>query len=405
MQKHIRGNLISIFLKITLFAFQNLTRCACADRFSLCSFEKSNDKFEPIRTIFNAFNENCLKYYTPGPYITVDERLIRFRGRCPFRVYLKNKPGRYGIKLWVAADVNTSYLLNVHPYTGKIDGVRETNQGERVVTQLISSYYGTWRGVTVDNFFTSVQLAKKLFENNITLTGTTRSNKPDIPQTFLKSSQRELHSSIFGFSDELTLVSCVPKKNYAVNILSTEHNDSSVENEPRKRPSVIIHYNKTKGGVDNADKMTLSYSCSRPTRRWPFKVFMDMVDMAALNAYVIWTQRYPEWRKNDRSIRQCFLRQLSIQLANKNVVSRKQQSTNLPTHLKRGFDMFETSEMTEASFLEKLEFDRLQNRNRCFYCPRNKDKKTNVTCVCCRKHLCPKPPSDFSPVTKCLTYL
>ena len=93
-------------------------------------------------------------------------------------MYIKSKPGRYGIKVWAAADVQTSYLLNLQPYTGKFNGQREKNQGERVVTDLISPFYGTGRGVTTDNFFTSIPLALKLLRENITLTGTIRSNKP-----------------------------------------------------------------------------------------------------------------------------------------------------------------------------------------------------------------------------------
>ena len=29
---------------------------------------------------------------------------VMFRGKCPFCMFIKSKPGKYGIKLWVAAD-------------------------------------------------------------------------------------------------------------------------------------------------------------------------------------------------------------------------------------------------------------------------------------------------------------
>ena len=35
--------------------------------------------------------------YTPGPHMTVDEQLVCFRGKCPFRQYIPLKPGKYGI--------------------------------------------------------------------------------------------------------------------------------------------------------------------------------------------------------------------------------------------------------------------------------------------------------------------
>jgi len=59
--------------------------------------------------------------------------------------------------------------------------------------------YGTGRGVTKDNFFTSCELANFLLTKNMTLVGTLRKNKPEIPSLFLSGKQREVFSSIFGF--------------------------------------------------------------------------------------------------------------------------------------------------------------------------------------------------------------
>ncbi|KRY20360.1 hypothetical protein T12_16594, partial [Trichinella patagoniensis] len=56
----------------------------------------------------------------PGAHITVDEQLIPFHGRCFLIVRIKSKPGKYGIKVWVAADVEHCYTYNFHGYAGKI---------------------------------------------------------------------------------------------------------------------------------------------------------------------------------------------------------------------------------------------------------------------------------------------
>lgn len=46
------------------------------------------DKFTLFRSIFESFVENCRKHYTPGDKMTVDEQLLGFRGKCPFRMYI-----------------------------------------------------------------------------------------------------------------------------------------------------------------------------------------------------------------------------------------------------------------------------------------------------------------------------
>ncbi|KRZ01665.1 hypothetical protein T11_13180 [Trichinella zimbabwensis] len=56
------------------------------------------------------------------------------------------------------------------------------------------------------------------------------------------------------------------------------HNDTQVSERKGSKPDIILHYNNTKGGVDNLDKMTSTYSCQRMTARWPLVVFYNMID-------------------------------------------------------------------------------------------------------------------------------
>lgn len=107
---------------------------------------RATDKLAGIRELWDDFVETCKKSYIPRDTITVDEQLVGFRGKCPFRQYMKSKPAKYGIKIWAAADVKTSYLYNLQVYTGKLAGNRpEKNQGLRVVKDLIEPLYNTGR--------------------------------------------------------------------------------------------------------------------------------------------------------------------------------------------------------------------------------------------------------------------
>ena len=57
--------------------------------------------------------------------------------------------------------------------------------------------------------------------------------------------------------------------------------------EPKTLLEVIDFYNKTKGGVDCADHMIETFSNKFSTRRWPVVLFCDLLEFAALNAYVL----------------------------------------------------------------------------------------------------------------------
>ena len=76
------------------------------------------DKFAHIREVFEEFVNNCTNSYTPNYSLTIDEQLLPMKNRCPFIVFMPNKPDKFGIKFWVLAEVENKYIVNVIPYLG-----------------------------------------------------------------------------------------------------------------------------------------------------------------------------------------------------------------------------------------------------------------------------------------------
>lgn len=98
---------------------------------------RSTDKLAPIRAIVDTFITNCTNSFNPSSHLTVDEQLVPFRGKCPFKVYMKSKPAKYGIKIWTLCDTEHVYVKNFQIYTGKVGNVPEKDQGKRVVLDLV----------------------------------------------------------------------------------------------------------------------------------------------------------------------------------------------------------------------------------------------------------------------------
>ena len=116
----------------------------------------------------------------------------------------------------------------------------------KAVIKLCESYYYTKRCITADNFFTSIALCQHLWEKGLQYIGTIRSNKLEIPMSFLRNKLRKEGSSTFGFKNFLTIVSFVPKKKKSVILVSTSHHDSTI-NDSTNKPDIIMDYNKFKG--------------------------------------------------------------------------------------------------------------------------------------------------------------
>jgi hypothetical protein len=212
------------------------------------------------------------------------------RGRCAFKVYMPNKPGKYSIKVWVLCDAKTFYCCNFQVYLRSTRNAPERNQGAHVVKNLTSFWKNSGRNVTTDNIFTDISLAKHLLKINITLLRTMQKMQKDLSKWLVQTVNQATFSSQFLFNRNITLVSYVPKPCKFIVAWSSMHHENSISDKNNKfKPDIILDYNKTKSGVDTLDKLVREYTCRRGTctRRWPLTVFLNHVDIAAYNAFVI----------------------------------------------------------------------------------------------------------------------
>ena len=62
------------------------------------------DKLGKIKPIITALSEHFRAVYKPGKNISIDEAMIRFKGRSIIKQYLPMKPIKRGIKVWMWAE-------------------------------------------------------------------------------------------------------------------------------------------------------------------------------------------------------------------------------------------------------------------------------------------------------------
>ncbi|XP_044589814.1 piggyBac transposable element-derived protein 3-like isoform X2 [Cotesia glomerata] len=159
--------------------FWNIIRFIRFDDANTRAQRMETDKAAPIRDIWTMLNSNLAKHYKPTECLTIDEQLYPYRGRTRFTQYIPSKPAKYGIKVWWICDAENLYPLTGQLYTGKSSEGREKNVGERVVKDLVAPYKGSGRNITMDNYFTTLPLAKSLLSWNLTIVGTLKKNAMD----------------------------------------------------------------------------------------------------------------------------------------------------------------------------------------------------------------------------------
>lgn len=169
--------------------------------------------------------------------------------------------------------------------------------------------------------------------------------------------------------------------------MSTLHRDAAVSSREDKKPDIILEYNQTKGGVDNLDKVTGTYTCQRRTARWPMVVFHNILDVSAYNAFVLWMAINPGWNAQKTFKRRLFLEELGRALTTPHIERR----TGIPrapasADLMREVQAQSSSRPAGPPPPEGTKGGK--KRQRCQRCPSSKDKKNSTTCDKCGKYIC-----------------
>ena len=68
--------------------------------------EANFDKLYKIRPFIEKISETYLHYYNPTREQSIDESMVKFKGRCTMKQYLPQKPIKRGYKVWVRSDMN-----------------------------------------------------------------------------------------------------------------------------------------------------------------------------------------------------------------------------------------------------------------------------------------------------------
>ena len=81
--------------------------------------DPGNDKLYKIRRFATLLKTQFEAQYTVHQHVTIDEAMIPFKGRLSFKQYMKAKPTKWGIKVFVISDATNGYVYQIQIYTGR----------------------------------------------------------------------------------------------------------------------------------------------------------------------------------------------------------------------------------------------------------------------------------------------
>lgn len=290
-------------------------------------------------------------------------------------------------------NTNNSFLI------GKDESLQLGDRGHShaIVMSLLEGLEGKGHHVFTDNYYSSPALFAELREKGFGACGTVRVNRRGIPAA-MKQPMGKGEVATAWVDESMMALKWVDKR--PVSMLSTIHDDRMMTKVRRTRradggqeeirkPVVIEEYNKYMGGVDRSDQLLSYYGFPHRTLKWWKRALFHLLDMAVVNAYVLYTV------STSASLKKLTHEQFRVEIAKQLLLqSSVDVSEDVPvTHGRLHRPQPPQSRLTERHFPDHLPCTKSGKRGQteCTVCSKKKGrgrKTTSYMCKECKLPMC-----------------
>ena len=232
------------------------------------------DKLFKVRPVLDHIIQCCKMKLRPQRDLSVDEAMIKFKGRLGMKQYMPMKPVKRGIKVWVCAEVSSGFVCDFQVYR---EATRRRSRAElrlSCCSRVNPELY--WQ----KSSFSTVKLAEDLLEDNIYSCATAKANRKEFPKDLAVSNPRvkRLRQGEALFLRKNNVDATAWKDKKVVHFISTQSNPTGNDTVNRKQRDgtiiqvlsvpVVKSYNNSMGGVDLHDQLCGYYAIGTKSRKW-----------------------------------------------------------------------------------------------------------------------------------------
>lgn len=369
--------------------------------------DDNNDRLWKVRSLYESFRKRCLELPLEQN-LCVDEQVVPFKGNLNIKQYLKNKPKKWGVKIYVLAG-KSGIIYDFIIYQGTTTELNPSythcGAAAGIVMQLSERISEPNHGLFFDNYFSTYQLFQFLAAKSIFAVGTVRLDRfahPKLPSDKEMKQQGRGSSAISVSKDGIVLTKWYDNKGVVVgsNFIGIGEKDYCRRWDKTKkeyiqvpRPESIKLYNNNMGGVDKHDFLLSLYRSYVRSKKWTVRMISHAIDLALVNSWLEYRQQASELGMQQKYIldllafRQCVAETLIL---SKNPPKRGRPSSasmDSPGTSRKPPNEFRPPQ--EARYDGYKHFPEIDNKKDNSRCKMEGCKlKTHVFCKKCEVHLC-----------------
>lgn len=345
--------------------FQLLLKC----------FTYAPDSVHHVSAFLQNFSTNCQDNFELGSYATMEQQMISYQGQQALDGITTLINNHHAICLLSVCDSKVKYT---HACVLHHEDKDINDQVAKVTNKLISSD----RLIVAEKSITTMSLVDYFSANDAFFLGQIKTTAGDIPEELAAKGKSKKPSIAYHCSTTLIRHMDIRSEEPVFLLCNLLGADTAVTD-------ILETYDALTGQGNAVDAMCKSYSCAKRTNRWDVAVFFRLLDIACINAQIIFTIA----NKNCEGLsRRQYIKKLAGELSKPHIATRVSQ-TLLPFPIRQAAANVVSipvgPRINIAGTVQDLPPPQ-GNSRRCQLCPKPNDCKSRFSCCSCNRCMCRK---------------
>ena len=191
---------------------------------------------------------------------------------------MKNKPTKWGIKVFVLSDATNWYIYRLQIYTGKsLEFSVDVGLCSRVLLDLITGLEG--HHLFTDNYYTGPEVYLELYKWGNNCCGTVCTVRRGFPEELKKPKREQQERGYYDYLSHGSLLAAIWYDRRYVHFLSAMHVAELPGTTVRRRnpdgtatnvpcPPLLPDYQQYMRGVDRGDQLIGCYNIGHRSKKW-----------------------------------------------------------------------------------------------------------------------------------------